>query len=77
MTKKQLQLLDYIAECLKVHRVCPSFDAMRAHMGLKSKSGVHRIITALVERGYIIKRPNRARAIRLTEKGLSFLSRNR
>jgi repressor LexA len=64
LTKKQKALLDYIhQETLKNEGVCPSFDEMRVHMELKSKSGIHRLIKALETRGFIRRIPNCARAI--------------
>jgi len=64
LTKKQKALLSYIhQETLKSEGVCPSFDEMREHMGLKSKSGIHRLIKALEVRGFIRRIPNCARAI--------------
>mgnify|MGYP000451078322 CR=1 FL=1 len=64
LTKKQKLLLDYIhQETVKNEGVCPSFDEMREHMGLKSKSGIHRLIKALEVRGFIRRIPNCARAI--------------
>lgn len=63
MTRKQAQLLTYIETYLAVERVSPSFEEMKVAVGLKSKSGVHRLIAALEERGFIRRIPNRARAL--------------
>ena len=63
LTKKQLDLLKLIHTTIEEHGVPPSFDEMKEELNLKSKSGVHRLISALVERGYINKLPYRARAI--------------
>jgi len=64
LTKKQKDLLDYIhRQTLETEGVCPSFDEMREHMQLKSKSGIHRLVTALETRGFIRRIPNCARAI--------------
>src|SRR5436190_5735561 len=63
LTKKQLELLSYIHECLKEKGVPPSFDEMKDALDLRSKSGIHRLITALEERGFIRRLANRARAI--------------
>jgi len=64
LTKKQKTLLDYIhGETQANEGVCPSFDEMREHMGLKSKSGIHRLVKALETRGFIRRIPNCARAI--------------
>jgi repressor LexA len=63
LTRKQQQLLIFIDHRLKADGVSPSFEEMREALGLKSKSGVHRLITALVEREFIRRLPNRARAL--------------
>ena len=63
LTKKQLELLCYIHERLKEKGVPPSFDEMKDALDLRSKSGIHRLVTALEERGFIRRLPNRARAI--------------
>ena len=63
LTKKQLELLSYIHERLKEKGVPPSFDEMKDALDLRSKSGIHRLVTALEERGFIRRLPNRARAI--------------
>ena len=63
LTRKQLELLMFIQERLKESGVPPSFDEMKDALDLKSKSGIHRLITALEERGFIRRLPNRARAL--------------
>lgn len=63
LTKKQRDLLLYIHEHMKGDDVAPSFEEMKQALKLKSKSGIHRLITALVERGYIERLPHRARAL--------------
>lgn len=63
LTKKQRELLLYIHDRLKQEGVAPSFEEMKEALDLKSKSGIHRLITSLVERGYLQRLPNRARAI--------------
>ena len=63
LTRKQLELLRFISERLKEAGVPPSFDEMKDALDLRSKSGIHRLITALEERGFIRRLPNRARAI--------------
>lgn len=65
LTKKQRELLILIHTRMKKGEVAPSFDEMRMELGLKSKSGIHRLITALVERGYLERLPNRARALEI------------
>ena len=63
LTAKQRELLLFIDERLKSTGISPSFDEMRDALDLKSKSGVHRLISALEERGFIRRLPNRARAL--------------
>src|SRR6201996_7714451 len=63
LTRKQYELLRFISERLKESGVPPSFDEMKDALDLRSKSGIHRLITALEERGFIRRLPNRARAI--------------
>ncbi len=63
LTVKQRELLTYIDQQLKASGVSPSFDEMREALDLKSKSGVHRLISALEERQFIRRLPNRARAL--------------
>ncbi len=63
LTRKQHQLLTFINERLNVTGVAPSFDEMKEALGLKSKSGIHRLITGLEERGFIRRLAHRARAL--------------
>ncbi|MBX7147190.1 MAG: repressor LexA, partial [Alphaproteobacteria bacterium] len=63
LTRKQHQLLLYLQNYLDTQGICPSFDEMKEALSLKSKSGVHRLISGLTERGFINRLPNRARAI--------------
>jgi repressor LexA len=63
LTEKQKELLLFIHERMQEKGVPPSFDEMKDALDLKSKSGIHRLITALVERGFIRRLPHRARAI--------------
>ncbi len=63
LTKKQHELLMFIHERLKESGVPPSFDEMKDALDLRSKSGIHRLITALEERGFIKRLPHRARAL--------------
>lgn len=71
ITHRQKQCLEIIASA----EICPSFKQLAYDLGLKSKSGVHRLIVGLEERGMINRIPNRANAIEITEKGYSFLKR--
>jgi len=63
LTRKQHELLMFIHERMKESGVPPSFDEMKDALDLKSKSGIHRLVTALEERGFIRRLPNRARAL--------------
>jgi repressor LexA len=67
LTAKQRDLLLFIDNRLKQSGISPSFDEMREALDLKSKSGVHRLISALEERGFIRRLPNRARALEVTK----------
>ena len=68
LTKKQLELLRYIDGHMKKRGVSPSFDEMKEALGLKSKSGIHRLITGLEERGFIRRLPHRARALEILRR---------
>ena len=65
LTPKQKELLMFIHERLKETGVPPSFDEMKEALDLKSKSGIHRLITALDERGFVRRLPHRARAMEI------------
>ncbi|MCB1464979.1 MAG: transcriptional repressor LexA [Nitratireductor sp.] len=67
LTRKQHELLVFIHERLQEEGVPPSFDEMKDALDLKSKSGIHRLITALEERGFIRRLPNRARALEVVK----------
>jgi len=63
LTRKKHELLMFIHERMKESGIPPSFDEMKDALDLRSKSGIHRLITALEERGFIRRLPNRARAL--------------
>lgn len=65
LTRKQQELLLFIHEKVKESGVSPSFDEMKIALDLASKSGIHRLVTALEERGFIRRLPNRARALEI------------
>ena len=67
LTSKQNELLRFIHERLEISGVSPSFEEMKDALALKSKSGVHRLIGALEERGFIRRLPNRARALEILQ----------
>jgi repressor LexA len=80
LTQKQHELLMFIHERLKEAGIPPSFDEMKDALDLRSKSGIHRLIRALEERGFIRRLPNRARAIeviRLPESTTPVAQRSR
>ena len=65
LTRKQHELLLFIHRHLSQHGISPSFDEMKDALDLKSKSGIHRLITGLQERGFIRRLPHRARAVEI------------
>ena len=67
LTKKQHDLLVFIDKRLKINSISPSYDEMKDALGLASKSGIHRLITALEERGFIRRLAHRARAIEIVK----------
>jgi repressor LexA len=67
LTRKQHELLMFIHERIKETGVSPSFDEMKEALDLASKSGIHRLITALEERGFLRRLPHRARALEVTK----------
>ena len=67
LTRKQLDLLNYINKHLNKDGIPPSFDEMKEALDLRSKSGIHRLITALEERGFIRRLAHRARAIEIVK----------
>ena len=68
LTKKQHELLMFIHERIQETGVSPSFDEMKEALDLASKSGIHRLITALEERGFIRRLAHRARALEILER---------
>ncbi len=67
LTQQQAKLLSYLKERISETGIAPSFEEMMAHMDLKSKSGIHRILTALQERGRIYRPFNRARNVEIID----------
>ena len=65
LTRKQIELLDFIRTRIDTDGVPPSFDEMKDALDLKSKSGIHRLITGLEERGFLRRLPHRARALQV------------
>lgn len=77
LTRVQERLLAFIVTRLEIDRVAPSVMEMAAGIGLKSKSGTHRAVVALQERGWITAPLHRARGIRLTPAAVTALARQR
>ena len=73
LTKKQLDLLEFIQKRVQREGVPPSFDEMKEALDLRSKSGIHRLITALEERGFIRRLAHRARALEIIKLPESML----
>lgn len=68
MTPSQQRLLFFIDQYMKQgHGIAPTYTEMVAHMNLKSKSGIHRLLLGLEERGFIRRLPNRARALQVVK----------
>ncbi len=65
LTKKQYELLMFINETLKKDGICPSYEEMCLHLGLHSKSGIHRLVSGLEERRFLRRLPNKARALEI------------
>ena len=76
LTLKQKELLDYISLTNSKRGICPSYEEMKNKLNLKSKSGIHRIISALEERGFIRKLANKARAIEVIDINIA-ISKNK
>ncbi len=68
LTPKQQKLLEFLTVNLERDGICPSYDEMRDALNLKSKSGIHRLLTSLQERGFIRRLPHRARAIEIRRR---------
>ena len=78
LTKKQLELLIFLEKKITQSAIPPSFEEMKSALNLKSKSGIHRLISALEERGFLRRLPHRARSIEILKsyKSISKLSEN-
>ncbi len=68
LTSKQLKLYNFLNQTLKRTSVAPSYEEMKVALGLNSKSGIHRLVNALEERGFIKRLHNKARAIKIIDK---------
>ena len=67
LTKKQKELFDYLSNYIAKNSIAPSFEEMKNAVNLKSKSGIHRLITSLEQRGFIKRLKHKARAIEITK----------
>ena len=68
LTKKQKELFDYLSNYISKNSISPSFEEMKDAVNLRSKSGIHRLITSLEERGFIKRLKGKARAMEITKK---------
>ena len=68
LTKKQKELYDFLDHYIKSNQISPSFEEMKKAINLKSKSGIHRLITSLEQRGFIKRLKHKARAMEITKK---------
>ena len=77
LTKKQLELLVFLEEKMNISIIPPSFEEMKVALNLKSKSGIHRLISALEERGFLRRLPHRARSIEILKSYKTFKDVNK
>ena len=68
LTKKQKELYDFLDHYIKSNQISPSFEEMKKAVNLKSKTGIHRLITSLEQRGFIKRLKHKARAMEITKK---------
>ena len=68
LTKKQKELFVYLSDYISSNDISPSFEEMKNAVNLKSKSGIHRLITSLEQRGYIKRLKHKARAMEITKE---------
>ena len=74
LTKKQKELFDYLKEYISNNQISPSFEEMKEAVNLKSKSGIHRLISSLEERGFIKRLKHKARAMEIVDKEIKYLT---
>ena len=65
LTLKQKKLLDFLEQYYKRNKIFPTFDEMKIKLSIKSKSGIHKLLSSLVEKGYIERLPHKARALKI------------
>ena len=71
LTKKQKELLNFIHSFQSKNGVTPSYEEMKSALGLRSKSGIHRLVIALEERGFVKRLAHKARALEVIKNGIS------
>ena len=76
LTKKQKELFDYLCDYVSLHSISPSFEEMKEAVNLKSKSGIHRLITSLEQRGFINRLEHKARAMEITKTFSNIVDKN-
>jgi len=76
LTKKQKELFDYLCDYVSQHSISPSFEEMKEAVNLKSKSGIHRLITSLEQRGFIKRLKHKARAMEITKTYSNIINKN-
>ena len=76
LTKKQKELFDYLCDYVSQHSISPSFEEMKEAVNLKSKSGIHRLITSLEQRGFIKRLKHKARAMEITKTFSNIIDKN-
>ena len=77
LTKKQKELFDFLKSYISENEISPSFEEMKEAVNLKSKSGIHRLITSLEQRGFIKRLKHKARAMEITKRSSNNISSNR
>ena len=75
LTKKQKELFEFLSKYITTNKISPSFEEMRVAVNLKSKSGIHRLITSLEQRGFIKRLKHKARAMEITKSITSTFNR--
>jgi len=76
LTRKQKELFDFLCEYISKYSISPSFEEMKNAVNLKSKSGIHRLITSLEQRGFIKRLKHKARAMEITKTFNGILNRS-
>ena len=76
LTRKQKELFDYLSKYLAKNHISPSFEEMKIAVNLKSKSGIHRLITSLEQRGFIKRLKHKARAMEITKNFENYPKQN-